>query len=244
MTLQNKNVLITGATGGLGTALSKAFLKQGCNLLLTGRSKEKLQCLQLELKNNTSTSLSDSQILFDACNLEEYSDMMLFSERVKSNFKQIDVLVNCAGVFQINSMSKTNIEEYEKCIKVNLTAPFVLTKEFSKEMVANNWGRVVNIASSSAYGAAAGTSVYSASKHALLGLSRALYKELKPFGVRVLCVSPGTIKTPMGREVTKLGQNYDTFMDVDEVAEYIVYNTSFDGNLISEEIRLNRVYVQ
>tara|TARA_R110002074_G_scaffold351365_1_gene522467 strand:- start:467 stop:1198 length:732 start_codon:yes stop_codon:yes gene_type:complete len=243
MILQNKNVLITGATGGLGAALAKAFLKQGSNLLLTGRNKNKLQSLQEEL-SDTSINLFNSEVSYDVCDLEDYNSIRLFSERTKNNLKQIDVLVNCAGVFQINSMKETSIEEYERCIKVNLTAPFVLTKEFSKEMAANNWGRVVNIASSSAYGAAAGTSVYSASKHALLGLSRALYKELKSSGVRVLCVSPGTIKTPMGEEVTKLGQNYDTFMDVDEVAEYVVYNTAFDGNLISEEIRLNRVHVQ
>jgi short-subunit dehydrogenase len=243
MILQNKNVLITGATGGLGAALAKAFLKQGSNLLLTGRNKNKLQSLQEKL-SDTSINLFNSEVSYDVCDLEDYNSIRLFSERTKNNLKQIDVLVNCAGVFQINSMKETSIEEYERCIKVNLTAPFVLTKEFSKEMAANNWGRVVNIASSSAYGAAAGTSVYSASKHALLGLSRALYKELKSSGVRVLCVSPGTIKTPMGEEVTKLGQNYDTFMDVDEVAEYVVYNTAFDGNLISEEIRLNRVHVQ
>tara|TARA_R110000824_G_scaffold347711_1_gene534450 strand:- start:4210 stop:4932 length:723 start_codon:yes stop_codon:yes gene_type:complete len=240
MILQNKNVLVTGATGGLGTALAKAYLKKGCNLFLTGRSNNKLQllCNDLQLDN------VDAKIMFSACDLRDYDDIMWFTRKVKQSFNQIDILVNCAGIFQIKNLQEINIQEYNECMHVNLTAPVILIKEFSKEMIKNQWGRIINIASSSAYGASPGTSVYSASKHALLGLSRSLYKEFKNFGVRVICVSPGTIKTPMGAEVTKLGQDYDTFMDADEVAEYVVYNTAFDGNLISEEIRLNRVYVQ
>ena len=67
---------------------------------------------------------------------------------------------------------------------------------------------------------------------------------MKPYGVRVFCVSPGSIQTEMGKEVEKLGQLYDTFMTPEEVSEYILYATSFDGHMISEEIRLNRMVVQ
>ena len=111
-------------------------------------------------------------------------------------------------------------------------------------MIKNKWGRIINIASSSAYGGSPMTSVYCASKHALLGFSRSLYKELKGDNVRVICVSPGSIKTEMGRKVEELGQDFDTFMEPDELAEYIVYSSSLDGNMISEEIRLNRVFIQ
>ena len=104
--------------------------------------------------------------------------------------------------------------------------------------------RIINIASSSAYAGSATTSAYCASKHALLGLSRSLHKEFKDHNVRVICVSPGSIKTDMGRKVENLGQDFDTFMEPEEVAKYIVYNSSFDGNLVSEEIRLNRMFVQ
>jgi len=240
MTLFNKNVLVTGASGGLGASIAKSFSSRNCNLMLVGQNLEKLENLQKQLREaNTKNDVSVA-----VCNLENSKDIRFLAKHVEETFGQIDILVNCAGVFQISSIDDTTLEEYEKCIKVNLTAPFLLTQCFLKGMKDKKWGRIINIASSSAYGAAPGTSVYSASKHGMLGLSRALYKELKSFGIRVLCVSPGTIKTDMGHEVTKLGQDYATFMDPAEVAEYVVYNTEFDGNLVSEEIRLNRVHVQ
>ena len=147
-------------------------------------------------------------------------------------------------VFPVNNLENTSLLEFTECINVNLIAPFVLTREFCKEMKEKKWGRVINIASSSAYAGGPMTSTYCASKHALLGLSRSLYKELKSDNVRVFCVSPGTIQTNMGKDVEKLGQLYDTFMTADEVVKYVYYVTSFDNNMISEEIRLNRLNIQ
>ena len=154
------------------------------------------------------------------------------------------MLINCAGVFPVNDLEDTSLLEFTECININLIAPFILTREFCKEMKEKKWGRIINIASSSAYAAGPKTSTYCASKHALLGLSRSLYKELKPYNVRVFCVSPGTIQTNMGKDVEKLGQIYDTFMTANEVVEYVYHATSFDNNMISEEIRLNRLHIQ
>jgi len=247
MTLQNitfesKNVLITGATGGLGRALAIEYAKRDCNLFLTGRNIKKLLSLRKELVQQYVRP--NAQVIIEICDFTSKSDIFKMIEVVKERYKQIDILVNCAGVFPIKSLSETDIEEYQRCIDINLTAPFVLIKEFSKEMIENKWGRIINIASSSAYAGGANTSVYCTSKHALLGLSRSLYKEFKQHNVRVICVSPGSIKTDMGKDVEKLGQDFNTFMEPDEIAQYIVYNSHFDGNLISEEVRLNRVHVQ
>jgi NAD(P)-dependent dehydrogenase (short-subunit alcohol dehydrogenase family) len=213
MTLQNRRVLISGASRGLGKSLVSAYKDVGAEVIELTRRE---------------------------CDLNNSADIYSFVESVG----EVDVLVNCAGVFPINKLSDITPEEYNECIQVNLTAPFILTQKFSLGMVKRGWGRIINIASSSAYGGGPKTSIYCASKHALLGLSRSLHAELKPHGVRVICVSPGTIKTDMGREVEKLGQIYDTFMDPDEVARYIVYNTELDDNMVSEEIRLNRMFIQ
>tara|TARA_R110002020_G_scaffold103752_23_gene243226 strand:- start:8274 stop:8915 length:642 start_codon:yes stop_codon:yes gene_type:complete len=174
------------------------------------------------------------------CDLSKPAEIYSFVQGVGA----VDVLVNCAGIFHAEDFHDMSLEQYNECIQINLTAPFILSQELSKGMIDRGWGRIVNICSSSAYGGSAKTSVYCASKHALLGLSRSLFCELKTKGVRVICVSPGTIKTDMGKEVEKLGQLYDTFMEPDEVADYIVYNTALDGNMISEEIRLNRMFIQ
>ena len=240
MILQNKNVLITGASGGLGRSLAFSYQRMGCNLILTGRKLEVLQTLHSDLsKVNSLTTVTHIK-----CDLGDESSVYRLIKDVKDRLGRVDVLVNCAGVFPIDTIHDMSIEAYSKCIRVNLTVPFILSKEFSREMIEAGWGRIVNIASSSAYGGSPKTSAYCASKHGLLGLSRSLHKELKDQGVRVLCVSPGSIKTEMGKEVEKLGQRFDTFMDPDEVADYIVYNTALNKDMISEEIKLNRIFVQ
>ena len=236
MTLQTKNVLITGAYGGLGAALARKYFLAGNNLCLVGRNEKKL----LALKDELQSLSSDGEVLLEACNLNDVESLVSLTQRVDN----VDVLINCAGVFPVASLEDTDSETFLNCINTNLVAPFILIREFSKSMKRNGWGRIINIASSSAYAGSPKTSAYCASKHALLGLSRSLYKELKGHGVRVFTVSPGSIQTEMGKDVEKLGQLYDTFMTPEEVSDYIHYVTSFDGHMVSEEIRLNRMIVQ
>jgi len=240
-TLMHKNVLITGASGGLGGTIAAEYAKRGCNLFLTGRDQEKLLSLKQQIYNFMNEKV---KINIETCDLEEEVQIYALVERVKSIYDRIDILVNCAGVFPVKSLSDINLKEYKRCININLTAPFILIKEFSKEMVESGWGQIINVASSSAYAGGANTSVYCASKHGLLGLSRSLHKELNKHNIRVICVSPGSIKTEMGREVEKLGQDFDTFIDPQELAEYIMFNSLLSDNLISEEIRLNRRFIQ
>lgn len=148
-------------------------------------------------------------------------------------------MINCAGVFPNSFLNDSTIEEFENCFNINVKAPFLLCKEFSKQMIHNKWGRIVNIGSSSSYEGYKKTSVYCASKHALLGLSRSLLDELKEYNVRTFCISPGSIKTEMANVLVE--QDYSTFIDPKEVAELIIYLISFDKEMITEEIRLNRI---
>jgi len=223
--LDNKNILITGASNGLGKAIAKELGKYNCNLLLTGRKfTESVHAETYEC--DLSTSIGIKNLISTA----------------RQKFDNIDILVNCAGIFINKYISETTEEDFDSTFNLNIKAPFLLTKEFSKDMVTNNWGRIVNIASSSAYGGFPGTSIYCASKHALLGLSRTTYQELKGDNVRTYCFSPGSIKTDMGKKVP--GQDFNTFIEPNELSKYIVDTISYDGNMISEEIRINRLFVQ
>ena len=233
--LQGKNCLITGATGGLGKEIVKEFAKNGCNLFLTGRNNEKLSSLKNELEND----VSEIKIDFEDADLSDADEIQRLIEKVKGAFSNIDILVNCAGVFPVKLLSDSTVEDFENCFSVNVKAAFVLCKEFSQGMISKKWGRIVNIASSSAYAGFKNTSIYCSSKHALLGLSRSLHSELKEYNVRTFCVSPGSIKTPMGKSVT--GQNYETFLNPSEIAELIVHLVSFDNEMISQEIQLSRM---
>ena len=231
--LQGKNCLITGSTGGLGKEIAKEFAKNGCNLFLTGRNNKKLNSLKDELEKN------QIKIDFQQADLSDTDEIQKLFEKVKSTFSSIDILVNCAGVFPVKLLSDSTIDDFENCFSVNVKAAFVLCKEFSQGMISKKWGRIVNIASSSAYAGFKNTSIYCSSKHALLGLSRSLHSELKEYNVRTFCVSPGSIKTPMGKSVT--GQNYETFLNPSEIAELIVHLVSFDNEMISQEIQLSRM---
>ena len=233
--LRGKNCLITGATGGLGKEIAKEFAKNGCNLFLTGRNNDKLNSLKNELEN----SVNEIKIDFEDADLSDDGEIQKLIEKVKGVFANIDILVNCAGVFPVKLLSDSTIEDFENCFSVNVKAAFVLCKEFSQGMISKKWGRIINIASSSAYAGFKNTSIYCSSKHALLGLSRSLHSELKEYNVRTFCVSPGSIKTPMGKSV--IGQNYETFLNPNEIAELIVRLVSFDNEMISQEIQLSRM---
>ena len=239
-TLEKKNCLITGATGGLGKQIAIELAKKNCNLFLTGRQNKKLEKLNEELKKVNKNNL----IKHKHCDLQEAQELNNLIQKIRDEFNSIDILVNCAGIFPVSSVSESTLEQYDSCMNLNVRIPFVLSKEFSKDMINNGWGRIVNIASSGAYNGLKNTAIYRSSKHALLGLSRSLYNELKEFNVRTFCISPGPIKTDIGKDIIKKenpNENYETFMKPNEIAEFITFAISFDNNLISPEIRLGRI---
>ena len=237
--LKNKNCLVTGAAGGLGREISIEMAKKGCNLFLTSK-EENLEELRSEIQSINNTISIEYQLT--DLRITEQIDSLI--SNVRQKFSHIDILVNCAGENHRKPISESTIEEYDSCMNLNVRAPFILSKEFSKDMINNQWGRIVNIASSGAYNGLKKTIIYRSSKHALLGLSRSLHNELKEFNVRTFCISPGPIKTDMGKDIVKKenpNEKYDTFMNPNEIAEFITFAISFDNNLISSEVRLGRI---
>lgn len=234
--LNNKNCLITGATGGLGQEIAKRLIHDNCNLFLTGQSRTKLQKLKNDLDG---IKTSDSKVSYCEGDLRKQNHVKKIITKVRRDFNHIDVLINCAGIFHSKPISQSTIQDFDNILGVNIRAPFLLCKEFSKDMISKKWGRIVNIGSSSSYSGFKNGSIYCSSKHALLGLSRSMFNELKEHGVRTYVISPGSIKTTMGK--LSKDQNYETFLDPSEVAKYVEFVISFDDDLVSEEIRLNRI---
>jgi NAD(P)-dependent dehydrogenase (short-subunit alcohol dehydrogenase family) len=235
-TLQGRTAVITGASGGVGRAVALELAGLGCRLFLTGRNGTRLSATRADV-SALGPAAHDH-----VADLSDPSDVENLAIQAVKTMGQVDMLINSAGLFPVTSLQETAPEEFDQCFAVNVRAPFVLMRRLAPAMAERSWGRIVNIASSSAYAGFRNTSVYCASKHALLGLSRALYQELKGQGVRVYCLSPGSIQTEMGRSVP--GQVFETFIRPDEIARYIAFMISFDAEMISEEVRLNRVIVQ
>ncbi len=235
--LKGCTALVTGASGGLGKAIALELAVQGCRLLLHGRSRDRLQATRDEIARGAG-----ADVRVHVSDLANPGAAEALAKEAQATLGQVDILINCAGIFSVASLAESTAEDFDACFAINVRAPFVLMKQLAPGMVERGWGRVVNIGSSSAYAGFANTSIYCASKHALLGLSRSLFNELKATGVRVFCLSPGSIQTEMGKQVR--GQTYETFMRPEEVARYVSFMMSFDAEMISEEVRLNRVIVQ
>jgi len=234
--LNGRGAVITGASGGLGQAIALELGRHGCRLLLVGRNEGRLGAVSDEVGRVAP---------FVACHLADFEKADAaegIASRAAETLEAVDILVNCAGVFPVASLKETAPSDFDSCFSVNVRTPFLLMKYFAPAMAERGWGRIVNIGSSSAYGGFRDTAIYCGSKHALLGLSRSLFQELKSDGIRVYCLSPGSIQTEMGRKVR--GQTYETFMRADDVARYLTFMISFDAEMISEEVRLNRIQVQ
>jgi short-subunit dehydrogenase len=236
--LKGKNVFLTGATGGIGRELAYQFARSGCNLFLTGRSRERLS----DLADNILSEDNQITVSFQAGDLESSQDVFSLVDGASHSLGAIDILVNCAGSFVVKSLFESSLDDFDKSFNVNVRAPFVFSREFAKSMSKAGWGRIINIGSSSSYSGFSDTSLYCSSKHALLGLSRAFYDELKDYNIKTFCFSPGSVKTEMGKKVKN--QDFSTFIDPVELAEYIVFTISFDSDMISEELRINRFKIQ
>lgn len=238
--LENKNCLVTGATSGIGKAIAISLAYENCNLFLTGRNLKRLDKLKKDIKKNNSKI----EVKICQADFADRGDIQKIIKQVKNSFKNIDILVNSAGEFPVKLLEETEIKDYESCFNVNLIAPFILTQEFSKNMKRKRWGRIINIGSSGAYSGRARGSLYRATKHAMLGFSRAITKELRDFNIRVFCISPGPTKTKMGKSILKKDnpdEDYNTFIDPNDIAKFISNLILFDTELYTQEVRLGRI---
>jgi len=237
--LENKNCFVTGSTGGLGIEIIKELAIRKCNLFLTGKNTEKLN--QLKSQINSSVN-KDVKIEIESGDLNKLEDINKIIKKVRDTLVSIDILINSAGIFISKPIHESTLDEFERVFNVNIRAPFLFCKEFSQDMLTKNWGRIVNVASTSSYNGFKNGSIYCSSKHALLGLSRSLHSELKEHNIRTLCVSPGSIKTKMGR--LSKNQDFDTFLEPEDVAEFLINALCYDKELVADEIRLNRMNIQ
>lgn len=233
--IKNKNCLITGATGGIGSKLVKMLADEECNLFLTGRDEKKLRKIAKNCKKEIN-------LKYFATDLSKENNIKKLIKKVREEFSHIDILINCAGIFLIKTLEKSTIEDFTNLLQINMNVPFILTKEFAKDMEKRKWGRIVNIGSSSSYEGFPKGSVYCLTKHAILGFSRSMHEELKKKGIRTFCISPASTKT----EMAKLSSDQDssTFLDPKEVAKFIIQTIIFDNNLVANEIRLNRMEIK
>ncbi len=236
--LDGKNCVLTGATGGIGKEIAFELASKNCNLFLIGRNIKKLKSLKRELEKINS----EINIHFNSTDLTNIEDIKTTIKKIRCEFSSVLILINCAGKFIIKSIEKSTLNDFDSLFSINVKAPFILSKEFSKDMKNKKWGRIANIGSSSSYNGFSGGAIYSATKHSILGFSRSLQFELKEKNIRVQCFSPSSTQTEMGK-ISK-DQDFSTFLNPKEVAKYIVFTMIFDNEMCIDEVRMNRMIMK
>ena len=186
--LKNKNIIVTGASGGIGNAIVKKLYESEANILASGTKIEKLEGLKSKFDNLKILQFDISQ----SEKIEEFIEKA--TVKLGGN---LDCIVNNAGITQDNLSIRMSLEEWNKVIEINLTSTFLLSKFSIKKMLKNKSGKIINITSIVGHTGNIGQANYTASKAGIVAMSKSLAIEYAKKNINVNCISPGFIKTAM-----------------------------------------------
>ncbi len=236
--LKNHNVILTGATGGIGGAILEKLYTLNANIIATGTNEEKLKKLEHRYKN----------IIVKKFDISDHSSIEKFIEECNEHFeKKIDILINNAGVTSDNLTIRMKNEEWSKVININLTSTFLLSKFTIKKMLKNKNGKIINITSVVGHTGNIGQANYAASKSGIIGMSKSLALEYGKKNIKVNCISPGFIKSEM---TDKISENFkktledkislERFGNSDDVANVVVFlSSNLSDYITGETIHVN-----
>lgn len=189
--------LITGGSRGIGAACVRLFARSGYSVVfLANRSAEKAQALKDELRSE------GLDVDFRLCDVSDAAQVAAVIADILRSYRRIDALVNCAGVAHIGLFTDMTDAEWDALFAVNVRSVFSVTKAVLPGMISRQTGSIVNVSSMWGEVGASCEVAYSATKAAIIGLTKALAKEVGPSGIRVNCVTPGVIDTDMNAQLT------------------------------------------
>ena len=187
--LEGQTALVTGASGGIGSACARTLHKLGAKVIISGTNAEKLEALAAELKTNVEVK---------PCDLTDFTA----TEKLIDDLEAIEILVCNAGITKDGLAMRMSNDDFDSVINVNLKSSFILNRSAVKKMIRARYGRIINISSIVAASGNAGQANYCASKAGLIGMSKSLALEVATRNVTVNCVAPGFIATNMTDKLT------------------------------------------
>jgi len=231
--LKNKNIIVTGATGGIGNSIIKKMYENGANILASGTKTEKLDGIKKKFSNVKILKFDISQNE----KIESFID-----DASKELGGSLDCIINNAGITQDNLAIRMNFEEWKKVIDINLTSTFLMCKFAIKKMLKNKKGKIINITSVVGHTGNLGQSNYTASKAGILAMSKSLAIEYAKKNININCISPGFIKTAM---TDKIDEKFKDIIiskipsarlgDPEDVANAVLFLASDQSDYINGE---------
>lgn len=228
----NKTIVVTGATKGIGKALVQKFASEGWNVAFCARNDSDIERLKSEIGNQKSESLGVR------CDVTKRSELKGFADAVREKFVSIDILVNNAGVFLPGKVISEPEGTLEKLMETNLYSAYHLTRHLLPSMLEKKHGHIFNMCSVASIKAYPNGGSYSISKFALLGFSKALREELKPYHIKVTALVAGATLTDSWKG-TVLPES--RFMKPEDVAQSVWDIAHLSENTVVEEVLLRPV---
>jgi len=207
MNFENKTALITGASVGIGRAVALKMAQQGAKVILFDINYEKLEAVKKEIQEYTN------DVLIYDCDVSDEEKVNALVKEAEGVFGSIDILVNNAALWRYwDSFVNTSTEEWRKYIDVNIMGVVYVTKAVIPGMLEKNYGRIINVSSVAGVYGNANMVHYSATKGALISMTKALAKEVTDKGVLVNCVSPGSVSDSSDPDINSFQPSELAFM--------------------------------
>ena len=204
-----KNILITGGAGGIGLEIVHYFENKNYHVIILDKTLKK------DFKKNYKKIKKN--IFYFKTDLLEIKKTEKKIQQIISKFKTIDILINCAGIQYISEIENFPTNEWRKVIDINLTSSFITSKNIIPVMKKNNSGRIINISSVHGLVASENKSAYVASKHGLIGLTKAIALELSKTKITCNAISPGWVLTPLvEKQIKKLASKNKTSIEIEK----------------------------
>ena len=231
--LENKNIILTGATGGIGNSIVDTLSSLKAKLIVTGTNEKRLE----ELKNKNKNLIVLKQ------DISAHQELEVFVDKCNSELGgKIDVLINNAGITKDNLTIRMDKSEWDEVISINLTSTFLLCKYVIKKMLKNKFGKIINITSVVSHTGNIGQANYSASKGGVSSMSKSLSLEYAKKNITVNCIAPGFIDTAMTKKINEEFKNQlkskiplDRFGSPQDIANCTAFLCSDLSNYITGE---------
>jgi len=231
--LASKVAIVTGASRGIGRAISVALAQDAATVVLAARSIQKLQ----ETADKVTEAGGKAEIV--VTELTEEESIKNLVKVTSEKFSRLDILVNNAGVTHSAKLEETATEDWERCMQINARAPFILCREALPLLKKSQAGYIINIASVVGVKGYPLQSAYTSSKHALRGMTISLAEELKGSNIRVHLLCPGGVDTELVQKV-RPDIKRDELMQPEEIAELVLYLVTHKGNAVIDELHIRR----